>query len=50
MAEDEIDSRLNGHDVGKIPGDSEGQVRLACYSPWGCRVEHDLVIEQQQHV
>ena len=29
-------------------GDS-GQRRLVCYSPWGCRVEHDLVTKQQQN-
>ena len=29
-------------------GDSEGQGRLACCSPWGHRVRHDLLIEEQQ--
>ena len=28
-------------------GDSEGQGSLACCSPWGCRVQHSLVTEQQ---
>ena len=28
-------------------GDSEGQGSLACYSPWACKVNHDLAIEQQ---
>ena len=32
----------------KTLGDSEGQGSLACCSPWGCRVEHDLANEQQQ--
>ena len=27
--------RLNGHESGQTPGDSEGQGCLACYSPWG---------------
>ena len=27
--------RLNGHDFGQTPGDSEGQGSLACCSPWG---------------
>ena len=27
-------------------GGSEGQGSLACYSLWGCRVRHNLVIEQ----
>ena len=29
-------------------GDSGEQRSLACYSPRGCRVRHDLVPEQQQ--
>ena len=28
-------------------GDSEGRGSLVCCSPWGCRVRHDLLIEQQ---
>ena len=31
---------LNGHEFEQIPGDSEGQGSLACYSPWGYRVRH----------
>ena len=31
-------------------GDSGGPKSLVCCSPWGCRVRHDLVTEQQQHV
>ena len=27
--------RLNGHELGQTPGDSEGQGSLACCSPWG---------------
>ena len=27
--------RLNGHEFGQTPGDSEGQGSLLCYSPWG---------------
>ena len=30
------------------PGDSEGQGSLACCSPWGHRIRHNLVTEQQQ--
>ena len=26
---------LNGHEFEQAPGDGEGQVSLACYSPWG---------------
>ena len=29
--------QLNRHEFEQTPGDSEGQVRLACCSPWGCK-------------
>ena len=29
--------QLNGHEFEQTPGDSEGQGRLACYSPCGCK-------------
>ena len=51
MTEDEMvgwHHRLNGYDFEQTPGDSEGQKRLACCSPGGCRVTHNLVTEQQQ--
>ena len=35
--------RLNGHEFEQNLGDSEGQGNLACCSPWGHRVGHDLV-------
>ena len=38
----------NEHEFEYIPGDSQGQGSLACCSPWGCRVRHDLAIKQQQ--
>ena len=41
-------NQLNGHESEQILGDSEGQGSLMCCSPWGCRVGHDLVTEQQQ--
>ena len=28
---------LNGHDFEQTLGDGEGQRRLVCYSPWGCK-------------
>ena len=28
---------LNGHESEQIPGDSEEQGSLMCYSPWGCK-------------
>ena len=38
--------RLNRHEFEQILGDNEGQGSLACCSPWGCRVRHNLVTEQ----
>ena len=40
--------RCNVHRLGQISGDGEGQGGLACCSPWGCKVGHDWVTEQQQ--
>ena len=31
-----------------LPGESHGQRSLVGFSPWGCRVRHDLATEQQQ--
>ena len=42
--------RLNGHEFEQALGDSEGQGSLMCCSPWGTRVGHDLVAEQQGHI
>ena len=40
---------LNGHEFEQIPGGSEGQGSLACYSPWGSQwVRCDLATKQQQ--
>ena len=39
--------RLKGHEFEQTLGDSEGQGSLACCSPWGHRVTHDGVTEQQ---
>ena len=33
-----------------LPGKSHGQRSLADYSPWRCRVVHDLATKQQQKV
>ena len=38
---------LNGHESEQTLGDSAGQGSLMCCSPWGCRVGHDWVTEQQ---
>ena len=39
--------RLNGCEFGQTLGDREGQGSLVCCSPWGCRVGHNVVTEQQ---
>ena len=31
------DHQFNGHKLGQIAGDGEGQGGRACYSPWGCK-------------
>ena len=51
MREDEMvgwHHQLNGHEFEQAPGDGEGQGSLACCSPWGRRVGHELATEQQQ--
>ena len=49
VAEDEMAKehyQLNGHESEQIPGVSERQGSLACCSPHGHRVVHDLATEQ----
>ena len=47
---DSIHHRLNGHEFEQPPGDNdEEQGSLVWGSPWGHRVRHDLVTEQQQN-
>ena len=51
MTEDEMVGwrhRLSGPEFEQAPGDSGGQRSLACCSPWGFRVRHNLVTEQQE--
>ena len=38
----------DGHEFKQTLGDGEGQESLACCSPWGHRVTHDLMSQQQQ--
>ena len=38
--------QLNGLEFEQTLGDSEGLGSLECYSPGGCRVEHNLANEQ----
>ena len=38
--------QVNGHEFEQTQGDSEGLGSLACYSPWGHKVRHDLGTEQ----
>ena len=40
---------LNGHMFEQALGDGEGQGGVMCCSPWGCRVGHDWVTEQQNY-
>ena len=40
--------RLREHEFEQTLGDSEGQGSLACCSPWGCRVGHDYMAEQEE--
>ena len=50
MTEDEIvgwHHRFNGHELGKTLGAGEGQGSLACCSPRGREVGHDLENKQQ---
>ena len=39
--------QLHGHEFLQTLGDCEGQGSLVCRSPWGHRVEYDLVTERQ---
>ena len=42
---------LNRREFEQIPGDTEGQGSLACFSHWGCKeVRHDLGTEQQNYL
>ena len=40
--------QLNGREFEQTQGDGRGQRSLVCCSPWGRRVEHNLVTEQWQ--
>ena len=53
MTEDKMvgwDHWLNGHEFEQVAGDGEGQGGLACCGPWGHRVVHNWVTEQQQQI
>ena len=41
--------RLNGHEFEQALGDTEGQGSLACCSPWGHRVKHNLVTKEHRN-
>ena len=50
MTEDDMVGRhhqLYGHEFEQAPGVGDGQGRLACCSPWGCKESDMLVTEQQ---
>ena len=40
--------QLNEHEFKQPLGDSEGQGRLACCSPWGCE-ESDMTVQLNNH-
>ena len=42
--------QFNEHELGQTLGDGEGQGGLACCSPWGHKVGHNLGTEQTQTV
>ena len=42
--------QLDGHELGQTLGDDEGHRSLACCSPLGHGVGHDLETEQQQRL
>ena len=39
----------HGHEFEQALGAGDGQGSLACCSPWGHRVRHNLVTEHQEH-
>ena len=43
-----LDDIINSMDMSLTPGNSGGQRSLACCSPWGCTVRHDLVTENNK--
>ena len=52
MTEDELvgwHHRLDGHEFGQAPGVGDGQVSLACCSPWGCK-ESDMAEQLMNQV
>ena len=38
--------QFNGHELGQIPGDGEGQGDLVCCNPWSQRVRYNLATER----
>ena len=40
--------QLKGHEFEQTPGDSEGQESVVCFSPWDCRVGHDLATDNNR--
>ena len=40
--------RLDGHEFEQVLGVGDGQGSLVCCSPWGLKIGHDWVTEQQQ--
>ena len=40
--------QLNGHEFEQAPGDSGGRESVVCFSPWNCRVGHDLATDNNR--
>ena len=47
---DGITNSMDMNEFGETLGDSEGQRKMSCFSPWGYRVRHHLATEQQQQL
>ena len=41
---------MHGYELGQTLEDGEGQGSLMCWIPWGCRVGHNWMTDQQQGV
>ena len=53
MTEDEMfgqHHQLNGHEIEQTLGVGDGQGRLACCSPQGCRVGRDQTTEMKSFI
>ena len=49
-ANEHVYNQVNEHEFEQAQGDGEGQGGLACCSPWGCRVGHDLELNNNSMI